>query len=212
VGKTRTFAGALDWPGWCRSGRDPDAALQALLDYAPRYKEVLRGTRLSFSVPKDVAALKVVERLKGDASTDFGAPGAEPKFDSADVDEAELKRLQAILRACWRTFDAASKTAKGKQLAKGPRGGGRDLDKIAEHVMGADEGYLSRLAWKVPPGTGDQLERTRDAILAALTAAAHGEVEREGPRGGKRWTARYFARRVAWHVLDHAWEIEDRLE
>ncbi len=23
--------------------------------------------------------------------------------------------------------------------------------------------------------------------------------------------ARYFVRRTAWHVLDHLWEIEDRL-
>ena len=31
-----------------------------------------------------------------------------------------------------------------------------------------------------------------------------------GPRGGKRWLPRYFVRRVGWHVLDHALEIEDR--
>ena len=30
--------------------------------------------------------------------------------------------------------------------------------------------------------------------------------------GGARWTPRYFVRRAAWHVLDHAWELEDRLE
>ena len=27
IGKKRTFAGAIDWPGWCRSGRDEGAAL-----------------------------------------------------------------------------------------------------------------------------------------------------------------------------------------
>ena len=25
-----------------------------------------------------------------------------------------------------------------------------------------------------------------------------------------KWTARYFLRRAAWHVLDHVWEIEDK--
>ncbi len=25
------------------------------------------------------------------------------------------------------------------------------------------------------------------------------------------WTARSFVRRVAWHTLDHTWEIEDRI-
>lgn len=35
AGTKRTFAGALDWPGWCRSGPDEGAAVQALLDYGP---------------------------------------------------------------------------------------------------------------------------------------------------------------------------------
>jgi len=30
-GKKKTFAGTLDWPGWCRSGKDGESALQALL-------------------------------------------------------------------------------------------------------------------------------------------------------------------------------------
>ena len=41
-------------------------------------------------------------------------------------------------------------------------------------------------------------------------ASAHGEVASHGPRGGVRWSARYFVRRAAWHALDHVWEIEDR--
>ena len=45
IGPKRTFAGAIDWPGWCRSGRQDaeQSALQALLDYGPRYAAVLRG-------------------------------------------------------------------------------------------------------------------------------------------------------------------------
>ena len=202
----------LEWPGWCRAGRGEEDALQALFDYAPRYARVLKGTRLGFTAPKDVKALRVVERLDGDATTDFGAPGAIPKFDEGDVSDKELKQLQAIMRACWRSFDDALEAAHGKTLAKGPRGGGRDADKILEHVLGAESGYLSRLAAKVPPGPKkDELVRTRTAVLEALVAAAHGEVPAEGPRGGKYWPARYFTRRAAWHVLDHAWEIEDRL-
>ena len=41
-GTRRVFAGALDWPGWSRSGPNEAAALQALLDYAPRYAACLR--------------------------------------------------------------------------------------------------------------------------------------------------------------------------
>jgi hypothetical protein len=50
----------------------------------------------------------------------------------------------------------------------------------------------------------------RRAVLDALAAAPRSGRVPQGPRGGKRWTVRYFIRRSAWHALDHAWEIEDR--
>jgi hypothetical protein len=76
VGDKRVFAGAIDWPAWARSGRDEDAVLEALFAYAPRYARALKGTRLGFEVPRDPSALRVVERLPGTATTDFGAvPG-----------------------------------------------------------------------------------------------------------------------------------------
>ena len=214
IGKKRTFAGAVDWPGWCRGGRDEGVALQALCDYAPRYARVLHTAGLGFQAPADASAFAVVERLEGDATTDFGAPGVVPSGDAQPVDAAELRRFQTLLKACWGAFDAAARAATGKELRKGPRGGGRDLEGVVQHVLGADAGYLARLAWKVEKGEAadlaGELARTRQAILDALAAAAHGEVPEQGPRGGVRWTPRYFVRRVAWHVLDHAWEIEDR--
>ena len=215
TGKKRTFAGASDWLGWCRSGRDERSALQALFDYAPRYARVLRAARLGFQAPADASAFTVVERLKGDATTDFGAPALAPSSDAKPVDDAELRRLQVLLKACWRAFDAAAKAAKGKELSKGPRGGGRDLEKITEHVLGADVAYLSRLAWKREKSGAESLSedltRTRQAILKALAAGVRGELPAQGPRGGVVWVPRYFVRRVAWHVLNHAWEIEDRI-
>jgi hypothetical protein len=33
-----------------------------------------------------------------------------------------------------------------------------------------------------------------------------------GPLTEKGWPQPYAARRIAWHVLDHAWEIEDRTD
>ncbi len=215
IGKKRTFAGALDWPGWCRSGRDEESALQALVDYGPRYADVLRAARLGFQAPADASALAVAERLEGNVTTDFGAPGIAPSYDRQPVDDGELERFQALLEACWRAFDAAAEAATGKELRKGPRGGGRELEEIIRHVLGGDAGYLSQLAWKLGPGQAStlsaELSRTRQAILDALRAAAHGEIPARGPRGGVRWTARYFVRRLAWHVLDHTWEIEQRL-
>jgi hypothetical protein len=214
VSQKRTFAGALDWPGWCRSGKDAASALQALLDYGPRYARALRGARLGFKAPKDVSEFVVHERRKGNATTDFGAPGVAPRYDAQPVDAEELQRFQKLLRACWRTFDAAMGAAGGTTLRIGPRGGGRQPEGILEHLLGSDAGYLNAVGWKFKPdskdGPDDLLEQTRKAILEALRASARGEIPKKGPRGGVRWRPRYFVRRVAWHILDHAWEIEDR--
>ena len=86
---------------------------------------------------------------------------------------------------------------------------------IIQHVLGSDAGHLAQVGWKLQAGdeanVSQQLDRTRQAILSALASAARGEMAARGPRGGIRWTPRYFVRRVALHVLDHMWEIEDRL-
>lgn len=215
IGKRRTFAGAIEWPGWCRIGRDQDAALQALITYGPRYARILRLAHVEFEVPADATAFAVVERLEGNATTDFGAPDVAPSGDTRPIDTAELERFQTLLAAYWKAFDAATKKASGKELRKGPRGGGRDLEGIIRHVLGADQSYLARLARKHQKSEGqdlsEELNQTRQEILHALEATARGQVPARGPRGGVIWTSRYFVRRVAWHVLDHLWEIEDRM-
>lgn len=215
IGKRRAFAGALAWPGWCRSGREEESALRALCDYGARYADALRSTGLDFDPPADVSAFNVIERLEGDATTDFGAPGQVPGYDQRPLDQAALQRLQDVLRACWRAFDEAARAAVGKELRKGPRGGGREREGVVQHVLGADASYLRQLGWKFKQDEGasldQELDRTRAAILEGLAAAARGELPARGPRGGVRWTPRYFIRRSAWHVLDHAWELEDRV-
>jgi hypothetical protein len=210
-GAKRAFAGAIDWPGWCRRGADEPSALEALLDAAPRYARALGRSRLGFVAPTRATDLRVVERLKGNATTDFGAPDASPRTDAAPVDEDELRRFHAVLRACWRALGSAADGARGRRLATGPRGGGRSLEDVLAHVVEANESYVRMLGRKVAPGGSgsDALAGSRDAVLAAVTSAVREGVE-PGPRGGKRWTPRYTVRRVAWHVLDHAWEIEDR--
>lgn len=214
IGKKRTFAGAIDWPGWCRSGRDEGSALQALFDYGPRYARVLSTARLGYQAPGDLSDFVVIERLEGNATTDFGAPAVAPSSDARPVDDAEMRRLQALLEACWQAFDSAVRGAKGKDLRKGPRGGGRDLEGIVQHVLGGNAGYLAQLGWKFKKDAENDLDaelsQTRQAVLKALESAARGEIPERGPRGGVRWAPRYFVRRAAWHVLDHVWEIEDR--
>ncbi|MFI5262072.1 MAG: hypothetical protein ACHQZR_05925 [Candidatus Limnocylindrales bacterium] len=206
VSPKRTFAGAVAWPGWCRSGRDEAAALQSLVDYGPRYRRVLSNTGLVLAVPVATDQLVLVGRVAGNAGTDFGVPSMPAPGDDGPLDAPALARQAAILRACWAALDRAAGAAAGRELTKGPRGGGREVPAILAHVADAEAGYLSRVAWRAPD---DALAR-RSAVLEALTAVARlGTPPPRGP-GGTRWPARYFARRVAWHALDHAWEIDDR--
>ena len=218
IGKKKAIAAAVAWPGWCRSGRDEAAARQALLDYAPRYAAVVQAAALSFDAPAGADALAVVERIEGNSTTDFGAPDLTIPGDGEPgeaIGEAERDRFAVVLRACWQAFDAAVEAAQGKELRKGPRGGGRELDAMINHVIDADLAYLGRVGLQLdlPDGVegADRLAAVRDGLLGALDQAAAGQLPVEGPRGGKRWPVRFFVRRVAWHALDHAWEIEDRI-
>jgi hypothetical protein len=208
-GSNRTLAIVPQWPGWCRVSADEPSVLQALLDYAPRYAKALAVEGLTFHIPVAISEFHVQERLTGVSSADFGVPDTEHQTDSLPVSPDEMKYFKTLLTACWKTFDNAVEMARNHELTKGPRGGGRDLDKIVEHVHDVDGGYLKKLGG--PSITGIELWESRYQILDALSAANRGEFPAEGPRGGKRWSARYFVRRLAWHELDHAWEIEDRV-
>lgn len=209
VGKKRVFAVAQEWPGWARVRRDEAEALEALIEYAPRYAKVVRG--LGFKAPARVEDLVVVERIAAGGTTDVGSlSGLEPRYDSEPVDEAEHARLAKMLEACWRELDRIADAARGKELSTGVRGGGRSLDRILQHVLDAEGGYLHRLEYRRSKDEEKDFALSRAAMLEGLAAAIRGEVPEFGPRGGRRWSGRYFVRREAWHVLDHAWEIEDR--
>jgi hypothetical protein len=195
-GRTRTFAAALDWPGFARRGKGEEGALEELLSYADRY--ALVGGPFGFSVGEPV----VVGRLEGKLA-DFGALDAIGPWDDEPADAAELGRQADLLAACWRRFDDVVARAPA-ELAKGPRGGGRDRDQIVDHVREAERSYGRKLGARVPPRTPWPEQRV--ALLDAIRAGGVGG----SPRAGTVWPVRYAVRRFAWHVLDHAWEIEDK--
>jgi hypothetical protein len=210
----RTFAVAVDWPGWARGGKTADEALAALAEYASRYGRVARRARIAFPENiDDPSAFEVVERLKGGASTEFGVPAETPTVDRGKAGNVEVDRMTALLRAAWSTFDAVAKDAEGIELRKGPRGGGRDLAKMREHVVGAERSYLGMVGGE----SGKAAERltiveVRKSALDALTKRLRGDPAAAASGRRKLWEPRYFVRRSAWHSLDHAWEIEDRAE
>ena len=214
VGAKRVIAGAVEWPGWCRSARTEKDAVAALAAYADRYRTVVDPAVGTFKPPKDASELTIVERLKGNATTDFGVPALGLPTDVAPIADAELERLARLVQAAWAAFDRAAKAARGRELRKGPRGGGRDLDKIVEHVTEAEKMYLVKLGARPPTPAGGRAlrsEEQRAAIAAGLRARARGRPVAQPSAARTLWTPRYFMRRAAWHVLDHAWEIEDRV-
>ena len=205
-GAKRVFACALDWPGWCRSGRDERQALAALSAAGPRYAVVAAEAALPFpSGGPD--AFDVIERLPGSGATNFGVPHEIAARDTRPLTDQEAGRLASLVAASWRVLDHVVAAAPA-ELSKGPRGGGRDRDAIVAHVVGAEGAYASKLGIRIPaPAPGDlgAVAALREAILDVLSSPSAG-----APVVQKGWPQRYGARRIAWHVLDHAWEIEDR--
>ncbi len=203
----RAFAWGVDWPGWCRSGKTVDLAVEALVLAAPRYAVATAG--LGF--PKLVAPgdLAIIDSVEGGATTDFGAPERITPADERPTDAPEADRLAGLVEAAWNVLDDVVAAAP-VTLRKGPRGGGRDRDKMVEHVLMAEHAYARNLGLKLPvpnPADPASVAMLRSAIAAVLREPSDGS-----PIAGRKWTRRYAARRIAWHVLDHAWEIEDRTD
>lgn len=206
AGAKKVFASAADWPGWSRSGRTEEAAIGALLAYAPRYAQVARVAGHPLPDPVEV---EVIERNAGGSGTDFGVPSRVSGADARGVSTAGAARLASIVEAAWTTFDQVAAGAPA-ELRKGPRGGGRDRDKMIGHVIGADAAYAREIGLKAKElGFGDRgaYLDLRAEMLDVLRMPSDGS-----PLAGRRWTSRYAAHRIAWHALDHAWEIEDRSE
>jgi hypothetical protein len=209
AGSTRVFASALDWPGWSRRAKTDEEALDALASYAPRYAVVAKRAGVPFAVAAS-PTFEVVERIparaKGTFShVDFGALGEPAAADADPLSAAEAKRQTALLKAAWAVLDAVVAEAP-EELRKGPRGGGRDRDAVAAHVVAAETAYARKLGVRHrAPASADAIAALRADITQTLMQLRVGE-----PAIANGWLPRYAARRIAWHALDHAWEIEDR--
>ena len=142
VTRNKAFASALEWPGWSRAGKTPEDAVAALAAYAERYAAVAKRAKVDFPFDASVA-FDVTEETDGNASTEFGIPDVRFKADGRRTTTKDGEQLAAIVDAAWKIFDRIVAGAPA-ELRKGPRGGGRDRDKIVEHVVGADGGIRTR--------------------------------------------------------------------
>lgn len=205
--KKRVVACAFDWPGWDRSAKIGADVLAVLEAYRPRYAKVaeLAGYGTEFGAAGD---LNVVERVDGIGMTDYyGVSGRPATPETEPMTEAECERKVALLRAAWRTFDDMAERVS-RELRKGPRGGGRGREEIIRHVNAAEiDQFAPKIGVKVPLETIDDaaaLRAYRDAVVEGIRDHhARGEPARS-------WALQFLIRRCAWHMLDHAWELEDR--
>ena len=202
----KVAAVAPDWPGLERGAKTRGAAVERLLSYVPRYAQVAVLAGLGGAFPATAIA-NVVEEYSGVGSTDFwGISFAFSILDRQEVSSAELERELTLMRACWAYFDDV-RSRVSAEMRKGPRGGGRDRDRIVRHTVFAEQDWARKLGLPAPDGempTPEALSAHRGAYCDAMRSFhAEGKMART-------WPLRYLIRHTAYHTLDHAWEMEDK--
>ncbi len=205
----RSVAFALDWPGWSRGSKSAEVALEVLESYRERYRPVadLAGMAREFGA---AGPLEIVEDRVGTGSTDFWGISFSPSAaEHGSMGEAELERAITLLRACWAFFDDVAARVSA-EMRRGPRGGGRDRDRIIRHTVRTESEDFAKQVWlRIPEGAAmrpDGLRQHREAYVEAMRAYNAGEVKRRM----RSWTLPFLIRHSAYHTLDHAWEMEDK--
>jgi hypothetical protein len=209
VGKKerRVVAGAMDWPGLDRWGKNADFAVEKLTSYLPRYAGVAKGAGLTKEFPLH-GDVEIVERVTGSGSADYwGIAHVPSEIEREVLVSAELERRLALLRACWSYFDATAERVSA-ELRPGPRGGGWTRDELIRHVHLNEPEQFTRKVQVRTPG---------EAMLTPEGRAIHREATLDGIRAynaegkaARSWPIQFLIRRIAHHVMDHAWEMEDR--
>lgn len=203
----KVVAVAPDWPGLERGAKSAATAIETLQFYLPRYAAVAEVAGMGAELGA-VATPVVVEEHPGTGSTDFW--GISFAFSSLDVQPMTgdvLERHLTLMQACWAVFDDV-RARVSPDMRKGPRGGGRDRDRIVQHVLGVEQDWAKKVGVRPPDDsvvTDDEgLTAFRQDYCAAIRAC-HAE---EGK--ARNWPLRYLIRHTAYHTMDHAWEMEDK--
>jgi len=205
----RAVAFSPDWPGWNRGAKSAELALETLEAYRERYRPVagIAGLQGEFDT---AGPLEIAEDMVGTGMTDFWGISYSPaSIEHEPMGDAELERAVTLLRACWTFFDGVAARVS-PEMRKGPRGGGRDRERIIRHVIrNESEDFAKQVGLRIPEEgalTPDGLRQYRDDYVAAMRAYNAGEIERRK----RSWTLPFLIRHSAYHTLDHAWEMEDK--
>ncbi|HET9520459.1 MAG TPA: hypothetical protein VFO73_05375 [Candidatus Limnocylindrales bacterium] len=205
--KRRVVAGAMDWPGLDRWGASEDGAVEKLVSYVPRYAGVAERAGLASAFER-ARELDVVERVPGSSSTDFwGIAHVPSQIEGEVLSSADLERRLDLLRACWAYFDDTAARVS-RELRPGPRSAGRSRDQIIRHVyLNEPDQWSKKVEVRTPLEdvlVPDGLAKHRQAYLDGIRA-----YNAEG-KPARSWPIQFLVRRTAQHVMDHAWEMEDR--
>ena len=205
----KSVAFSLDWPGWSRGARSAEVAVETLEAYRERYRPIadLAGMASAFDA---AGPLEIVEDRVGTGSVDFWGISFSPSStEHGPLDDADLERRITLLRACWSFFDGVAARVS-PEMRKGPRGGGRDRDRIIRHTIRTEsEDFAKQVGLRIPEEgalTAEGLRRHRETYVAAMRAYNAGEI----PKRMRSWTLPFLIRHSAFHTLDHAWEMEDK--
>jgi hypothetical protein len=205
----KVAAVAPDWPGLERGAKTGEEAIKRLRSYIPRYSQVAKLAQMNteFDTIKNV---EVVEKYPGTGSTDFwGISFAFSSIDKHGMSSDELERELRLMRACWAFFDDVRRRVSA-EMQKGPRGGGRDRDRIVRHTLYAEQDWAKMIGVLTPDDamlTGKGLKAHRDAYCDAIR-----DYHSQGKPAGRmaKWPLRFLIRHTAFHTMDHAWEMEDK--
>jgi hypothetical protein len=202
----KVVAVAPDWPGLERGAKTAEDAIERLRSYIPRYSQVAKLAKMNAEFDA-ITNVDVVEQYPGTGSTDFwGISFAFSSIDKQAMSGEALERELTLMRACWAFFDEV-RSRVSAELQKGPRGGGRDRDRIVRHIFANEQDWAKGLGVHTPDDvmlTGEGLKAHRDAYCHAIL-----DYHSQGKLAGK-WPLRYLIRHTAFHTLDHAWEMEDK--
>jgi hypothetical protein len=205
----RCVAFSLDWPGWSRGAKTADAAFETLERYRDRYRPVaqLAGMATEFDA---AGPLEVVEDRVGTGSTDFWGISFSPSStEHGPLGEADLARRLTLLQAAWTFFDEVAARVSPEMRA-GPRGGGRDRNRIVRHVIrNESEEFAKQVGIRIAEEaalTPEGLRHHRETYLQAMHDYNAGRIDRKM----RSWTLPFLIRHSAFHTLDHAWEMEDK--
>src|SRR5947209_3034167 len=199
---------AVDWPGWSRGAKSAEQSLETLESYRERYRPIAAGAGLAREF-KATGPLDIAEDRIGTGSTDFWGISFSPSgLEQEPMDDAELERKIALLRACWAFFDQVAASVSA-EMRKGPRGGGRDRDVIIRHTIRTEsEDFAKRLGLRIPERGALEPKALRDyreAYVATMRSYNAGEGKRM-----RSWNLPFLIRHSAFHMMDHAWEMQDK--